>query len=258
MDNQQPSLDSNIFEGSETIPSGSTPEMGEKVAKFYFYVLIDPRNYNISYIGRTVDPQNRYRNHIYEAKKNNRNKRERWIFKLLKLNLKPIMKVILEKITTLKDAIEIEKYLVIKYSEIYNLKNSPDNYLGAVLTGNKVYKYDLNCNYICSYMNSNQAYIQTKIKDSSILKCCKNQTKSAGGFLWSFNKYKKYPYKYNNDWRKDKGKPVLQYDLNMNFIREWKTAKDVFNNLNISYKNISSCCLNKRKNAGKFIWKFKT
>jgi group I intron endonuclease len=48
---------------------------------------------------------------------------------------------------------------------------------------------------------------------------------------------------------------VLQYDKNGNFINEWSCAIDAYNKMGI--RNISSCCLGKRKTAGGYIWKFK-
>ena len=52
-------------------------------------------------------------------------------------------------------------------------------------------------------------------------------------------------------------KVVLQYDLENNFIKEWKSACEVQRCLKISQANISACCLGKRKTTGKYIWRFK-
>ncbi len=49
---------------------------------------------------------------------------------------------------------------------------------------------------------------------------------------------------------------ISQYDLNGNFIRNWKSAREVYNILNFSYKNIQSVCSGKRKTACDFIWKY--
>ena len=59
---------------------------------------------------------------------------------------------------------------------------------------------------------------------------------------------------------KNKGvKPVLQYDLEGNFIKEWISAKEASQQLNIKNSDISSCCKNGRnRTAGGFIWKFKS
>jgi hypothetical protein len=50
-------------------------------------------------------------------------------------------------------------------------------------------------------------------------------------------------------------KPILQYDLNGNFIKEWPSNKDVQNELNI-YP--TSCLRGKNKQIGGFMWKYKT
>ena len=55
----------------------------------------------------------------------------------------------------------------------------------------------------------------------------------------------------------NQSKPVLQYDLNNNFIKEWKSAKEASEHLYIQQNSISLCCRNKRKKAGNFNWKFK-
>ena len=52
-------------------------------------------------------------------------------------------------------------------------------------------------------------------------------------------------------------KPVLQYDLNMNLINEYKSTAEAARSVGGNHGNISMCCNNKRKTAYKFIWKFK-
>lgn len=53
-------------------------------------------------------------------------------------------------------------------------------------------------------------------------------------------------------------KPVLQIDPVTNkIIKEWKSAKEVFEKLGFYQNAISSCCLGKHKTCGGFIWKFK-
>lgn len=55
----------------------------------------------------------------------------------------------------------------------------------------------------------------------------------------------------------NKGKIILQFDMNNNFIKEWKNAKEVEKEIKISRRNIGQCCLNKRNSAGNFKWKYK-
>jgi hypothetical protein len=58
--------------------------------------------------------------------------------------------------------------------------------------------------------------------------------------------------------KKARMKPVLQYDLEGNFIKEWECGKKAcislgFNNVD----GISACCIGKQKTAFGFVWKFK-
>lgn len=52
-------------------------------------------------------------------------------------------------------------------------------------------------------------------------------------------------------------KPIMQYDLQGNFIREWNGIREVSKHLNISCGNIPACCKGKLKSHAKFIWKYK-
>lgn len=57
---------------------------------------------------------------------------------------------------------------------------------------------------------------------------------------------------------KIQGKPVKQYDLEGNFLKEWEYIKQAATALNIDASNIGACC-NKKPNAyhaGGFIWRF--
>ena len=57
-----------------------------------------------------------------------------------------------------------------------------------------------------------------------------------------------------------KGDTILQYDMNMNFIKKWDNANQAMKELNIAISAIRRCCKGKQKYAGnkkeKFIWKF--
>lgn len=206
---------------------------------FKFYVLIDPRDNQIKYVGRTVNEKNRYNNHIYESKRENKNKKQRWIVSLLNKNLKPEMKVIYSIYCLLNEAIQTEKILVKKLlKKGYKLKNEADNYLGAVLTGTVVHQYDLNGYFIKTFANSHQADINTGVKDCNILRCCYGKGNSAGNFIWSFEKLEKLS-PYNSKWRQYKGKPIIAID-NKGNKKEFLTSRIAAKELNINYKKISA------------------
>ncbi len=52
-------------------------------------------------------------------------------------------------------------------------------------------------------------------------------------------------------------KPVIQYDLQGNFIKEWNSAKFAGKELNISKSGITACCKQQHKTAGGFKWEYK-
>jgi hypothetical protein len=48
-------------------------------------------------------------------------------------------------------------------------------------------------------------------------------------------------------------KRVLQFDLNMNFIKEWDSLIDIERELNFHQSGISNCCSGKYKTSNGFI-----
>jgi group I intron endonuclease len=75
--------------------------------------------------------------------------------------------------------------------------------------------------------------------------------------LIACHKGKKQTLQHKNNATKARMKPVLQYDLNMNFIKEWESIKTAALELNINSQSIGCCCRNKSKKAGNFKWEFK-
>ncbi len=52
-------------------------------------------------------------------------------------------------------------------------------------------------------------------------------------------------------------RPVLQFDLNNNFIQEYPSIKQAAENLQIDSSGISKVCKNKLHQCGGYIWKYK-
>lgn len=52
-------------------------------------------------------------------------------------------------------------------------------------------------------------------------------------------------------------KPVLQYDMKMNFIKEYPSAKEAMRQTKMSQGHISECCRGEIKQYNGFIWKYK-
>lgn len=56
---------------------------------------------------------------------------------------------------------------------------------------------------------------------------------------------------------KIKSKPILQFDKNMNFIKEWKSTREASLSLNKSSTGITNNLNGRSRTSNGFIWKFK-
>ena len=52
-------------------------------------------------------------------------------------------------------------------------------------------------------------------------------------------------------------KPISQFDLQGNFVKDWNSAKQAEKELNLSQGGISQCCKGKQKMAYGYLWKHK-
>lgn len=53
-------------------------------------------------------------------------------------------------------------------------------------------------------------------------------------------------------------KPVIQYDREGNFIKEWESQLVASKILKINYKSINNCVMGISKSSGDYLWKLKT
>lgn len=64
---------------------------------------------------------------------------------------------------------------------------------------------------------------------------------------------------YNNGLIKPYTRKIIQYDQNMNFIKEWDSITEIEKELGINHANIVTVCKQNtnRKYAGGYIWRYK-
>ena len=67
--------------------------------------------------------------------------------------------------------------------------------------------------------------------------------------------------KYNNRYslyksNKRKKRKINQYDLNGNFIMQWKSIKEINRKLNLSYYGIFNCLCGRQNTSCNYIWKY--
>jgi len=110
--------------------------------------------------------------------------------------------------------------------------------------------------------------ISKKVSDKLKGKYCGEKSATYGKIGWSAGKKRpEMAYRMLGD-KNPASKSVLQYDLDGNFVKEYKTAKEASDILGISKTGISLVCSGTpqkksnsksvvRKTCGGFIWKFK-
>lgn len=83
------------------------------------------------------------------------------------------------------------------------------------------------------------------------------QNKNKGGCGPSFQT-EKTKLRISKSSKYKNSKPILQYDLKGNFIREWKSINECCEFNNFNQNNISVCCNKETNKAYGFLWKFKS
>jgi len=133
-------------------------------------------------------------------------------------------------------------------------------------TKKNIIQFSINGEKINEFTSILEAERITKINNSHISSCCKNKRRYAGGFIWQYKnekienminfnqeQFKQYIKSINKDKIK---KPVLQFDLNNNLIKEFESISEASRKTNISNVQIGNCCIGKCKTSGGFIWKY--
>ena len=124
-----------------------------------------------------------------------------------------------------------------------------------------VVRLNLNGEFICEYRNCRLAADFVGGNTENIRACCdkKRGRKTAYGSIWMY----KFDYEQNGciltnyTPYKNLCKPIVQYDLQMNYIAEYESAHEAERKTGIGYKMISRVCNGKRPYTHGFIFQFK-
>ena len=209
--------------------------------KGYIYKYTNLLN-NKVYIGKTKNIENRKYQHEHVTI-NKKTKFGNALKKYKIINFKfEILKVIIsDSILKLDNLLnELESYYIIKYNsynEGYNLTLGGDGFIG--------------------YKHSNETIIKIKQSKQNMSTFTKNKISNSmmGDKNHRFGKSLNTLHKKN--LIESRNIKIVQYDKLNNFIKEWDSLSQASKILGIDKGHISNCCKNKRKTAGKFIWKYK-
>ncbi len=114
----------------------------------------------------------------------------------------------------------------------------------------KVKKYNLNGELLNEFNSIKEASL-TGFNENNIQDCCVGRSKSHKGYLWRYSEDDP-PKKYSNKTIKK----IIQYSINMEFIKEWDSIVSASKSLGIRSNCITTCCKGKYKSSGGFIWKY--
>ena len=122
----------------------------------------------------------------------------------------------------------------------------------------EIEQYDLNGSLVCTYTKHtlpNEYLLKTIISN------CGGFNKTAYGYVWKYNGDNKKVI--NNETihlytTQDKRKynKILQFDMNMNLIKEWNSLSEIKKG-GYKYHQVRNCCMGKIKYYENYIWMYK-
>lgn len=195
--------------------------------KIFIYCLKDPIINDIRYIGKTTNMKKRLRSHINRSK-DNKYHSAIWINSVIKKGLIPKIELIEE--CNENNWQERERYWIKYYSDLFDLTNHLEGGEGGATYGRTGIPWSKQ-----QYVNNKKARFGLKI----------NQNDKNGN-------RKKAIRKHFDSIKK----PILQYNLEGDFIKEWESAVDAAKELNLNHSNITQVCNGNRNKCGGFMWRY--
>lgn len=202
----------------------------------FLYCLFDKDNCKIRYIGVSIQPEQRFKNHQYESKNISTSNlgKSKWLNTVKELGYKILFS------GTEEECYQKEIEIINKYKKKRNLVNS-------TVGGDKPPKLneldrDL---YIQTINKISDKAKNRKVSSETKEKMSESQKKISREYLKSFHKGANNPRAYK----------VAQYDLENNLIKVWDYAKKAIKELKLDPSAISNCVKGRQKTAGGYIWK---
>lgn len=206
------------------------------------------------YIGKSVNVEKRWKDHKKGYNNPNASQYASYFYNALrKYGFDSFEFSILEECTedklNDKEIFWINKFQSNNREYGYNTTNGGDGVTGY--WDIPVYQYDLDGNFIQGYKSGADAKRKTGILAINL--CCNGGVKSAGGYIWSYEKHDKIS-KCIRNYRTSK---VYQYGLDGLYIASYDSILEASQITGTPYKKIIACLHSKTtpSRGGDFMWK---
>lgn len=229
---------------------------------------------NKIYVGQSIDIEKRWKTHIRELNKgihHNIKLQNAWNKYGENCFLFEILEECSEHELNSKESFWIKE--LDSYNRGYNLDLGGNGIRGYKHTSEELAKMtqiqhpkavvqlDNNFNVIATYESCSQAAKKLNLSARGIKAVCEhvNHQKTIGGYYWAYKDdfyNSNFDYKYYEKHNRFK-REILQFDLNMNYIKTWDSMTDIEKNNICSSGEVSSVCNGKRLTAHNFVWRFK-
>jgi hypothetical protein len=239
------------------------------MGKVYIYGLVDKSKNELKYIGKSINPQSRYRKHLQDSYKKISYK-DNWIYSSLLKNEKPELLIIDEVnednwVFWEKHYISYYKSIGCKLTNISEGGDNPPSALGRKWTPEQLKRISEN--------NKGKKRSEETKKNISLSKKGKPIPHLNNGIKRSLshrnklslslrgrtspNKGRKYDEEHSKKLSKSHShqkKEIIQLTLDNKVIKIWESISEAKK----EYKNnhISECCLGKIKTAAGYKWKY--
>ena len=130
------------------------------------------------------------------------------------------------------------------------LRTQKDRYISVILNNKGKKRFFVHRLVAEAFLPNPNNLPQVNHKDENKLNNC------VSNLEWCTNLYNHNYGTINERISQSQSKPVLQYDLNGNLIKEWKSINECGRN-GFHQGDICKCCNGKRKTAKGFIWVYK-
>jgi hypothetical protein len=239
------------------------------MGRVYIYGLVDELKNELKYIGKSINPQSRYRKHLQDSKKKISYK-DKWIYSLLENNNKPKL-LIIDEVDEYnwefweKHYISYYKFIGCKLTNISEGGENPPNLTGRKRTKEEIQRISKsNTGKKRSQETRNNISLAKKGKPILHLNNGKERSLSHKNNLslslkgrTSPNKGKKLSVEHKknlSEGHSSQKKSVIQLTLDDKVIRIWKSISEAKKECNNNH--IGECCSGKIKTAAGYKWKY--